>query len=129
MIVGFTSCNHYHQAWTMFSEMLRSEVQPNAFTMSSVLKACKGMKALSCGALAHSLATKHGIDRSVYVQNALLDMYAASCATMDDALSVFNDIPLKTAVSWTTLIAGFTHRGDGYSGLLAFRQMLLVTIL
>ncbi|KAA0050956.1 putative pentatricopeptide repeat-containing protein [Cucumis melo var. makuwa] len=125
MIVGFTSCNHYPQAWTMFSEMLRSEVQPNAFTMSSVLKACKGMKALSCGALAHSLATKLGIDRSVYVQNALLDMYAASCATMDDALSVFNDIPLKTAVSWTTLIAGLTHRGDGYSGLLAFRKMLL----
>ncbi|KAL0558271.1 hypothetical protein IC582_002826 [Cucumis melo] len=79
MIVGFTSCNHYPQAWTMFSEMLRSEVQPNAFTMSSVLKACKGMKALSCGALAHSLATKLGL----------------------------------------------THRGDGYSGLLAFRKMLL----
>ncbi|XP_038879405.1 putative pentatricopeptide repeat-containing protein At1g56570 isoform X2 [Benincasa hispida] len=125
MIVGFTSCNHYPQAWSVFCEMLRSEIQPNAFTMSSVLKACKGMKALSCGALAHSLVIKNGIDRSMYVQNALLDMYAASCATMDDALTVFNDIPLKTAVSWTTLIAGLTHRVDGYSGLQAFRQMLL----
>lgn len=125
MIVGFTSCNHYPQAWTVFCEMLRSEIQPNAFTMSSVLKACKGMKALSRGALAHSLVTKHGIDRSMYVQNALLDMYATSCATMDDALTVFNDMPLKTSVAWTTLIAGLTHRGDGYSGLQAFRQMLL----
>ncbi|KAG7022386.1 putative pentatricopeptide repeat-containing protein, partial [Cucurbita argyrosperma subsp. argyrosperma] len=125
MIVGFTSCNDYTQSWAVFCEMLRSHIHPNAFTLSSVLKACKGMKALSCGTLAHSLATKHGIDGSMYVQNALLDMYATCCATMDDALTVFNDIPLKTAVSWTTLIAGFTHRGDGYSGLQVFRQMLL----
>ncbi|KAH7834355.1 hypothetical protein Vadar_015144 [Vaccinium darrowii] len=38
---------------------------------------------------------------------------------------VFGGILEKNSVSWTTLIAGYTHRGDGYSGLQAFRQMLL----
>ena len=33
----------------------------------------------------------------------------------------------KNAVSWTTLITGYTHRGDGYGGLRVFRQMLLVS--
>ncbi|PQP96136.1 putative pentatricopeptide repeat-containing protein [Prunus yedoensis var. nudiflora] len=53
MIAGYTSCSHHSHAWALFCEMVRNEMEPNAFTFSSVLKACKGMKALSCGALVH----------------------------------------------------------------------------
>ncbi|KAI5326289.1 hypothetical protein L3X38_035363 [Prunus dulcis] len=125
MIAGYTSCSHHSHAWALFCEMVRNEMEPNAFTFSSVLKACKGMKALSCGALVHGGAIKQGMQGSIYVENALMDMYATCCASMDDACMVFNDIHEKNDVSWTTLITGFTHRGNGYSGLQVFRQMLL----
>lgn len=126
MVEGYTSCNHHSQSWVLFSEMVRDGVSPNAFTFSSVLKACKGMKALPCGALVHGLAIKHGMEGNIYVENSVMDMYATSCASMNDACRVFRAIDVKNAVSWTTLITGFTHRGDGYMGLRVFQQMLQV---
>lgn len=125
MIAGYTSCSRHSNAWAMFCEMVRDEMEPNAFTFSSVLKACKGMKALSCGVMVHGLAVKHGMRGSMYVENALMDMYATCCVSMDDACKVFNDLHEKNAVTWTTLITGYTHRGDGYGGLQVFRKMLL----
>ncbi|KAA8545271.1 hypothetical protein F0562_020055 [Nyssa sinensis] len=126
MIAGYTSCNHHNHAWTVFCEMMREGTdRPNEFTMSSALKACKGMKSLSCGALVHGLAIKHGMDGCLYVDNALLDVYATCCVSMDDACTIFRDIHEKNAVSWTTMITGYTHGGDGYGGLRVFRQMLL----
>lgn len=127
MISGYASCNYHSNAWMVFYDMLRENVvHPNAFTLSSALKVCKGMKSLTCGALVHGLVLKHGLDDCSYVENALLDMYATCCCNMDDACAVFRDIRVKIAVSWTTLITGYTHRGDGYGALRVFRQMLLV---
>ncbi|XP_027363996.1 putative pentatricopeptide repeat-containing protein At1g56570 [Abrus precatorius] len=126
IIIGYNSCNHHNRAWTAFSQMLRDGVQSNAFTISAVLKACKGLKALSCGRLAHGMAIKTGNQgSSIYVDNALMDMYATCCDTMDHARIVFDNIVTKNAVSWTTLITGYTHRGDAYGGLRVFRQMFL----
>ncbi|GFP80368.1 putative pentatricopeptide repeat-containing protein at1g56570 [Phtheirospermum japonicum] len=94
MISGYTSCNLHTKAWAMFSEMLRdgATVQPNEFSFSSVLKACKSMNSLACGVLAHGLALKHGVIRSIYVANTLMDMYATCCDCMDRACAVFDDI-------------------------------------
>ncbi|PRQ42431.1 putative tetratricopeptide-like helical domain-containing protein [Rosa chinensis] len=125
MIAGYASCSHHSTAWAVFCEMVRVDMEPNAFTFSSVLKACKGMKALSCGAMVHGSAVKYGMKGSMYVENALMDMYATCCVSMDNACKVFNDLHEKNAVSWTTLITGYTHRGDGYGGLQVFRKMLL----
>ncbi|XP_061361439.1 putative pentatricopeptide repeat-containing protein At1g56570 [Gastrolobium bilobum] len=126
MITGCISCNQHNRAWNAFCQMLRGGVQPNAFTISAVLKACKGLKALSCGTLVHGCAIKVGTHgSSIYVDNALMDMYATCCDSMDHARMVFDDIITKNAVSWTTLITGYTHRGDAYGGLRVFRQMFL----
>ncbi|KAM0052581.1 putative tetratricopeptide-like helical domain superfamily [Helianthus debilis subsp. tardiflorus] len=127
MISGYTSCDHYRLAWTMFKDMMRECLdRPNEFTLSSVLKACKGMKSLSCGASAHGLALRHGfVGTSIYVDNALLDTYATCCVSMEHARLVFEEIPVKNQVSWTTLITGFTHRDDGLAALEVFRQMFV----
>lgn len=55
-----------------------------------------------------------------------MDMYAACCGDMDRARAAFEEIGVKNSVTWTALITGYTHRGDGYGALDVFRQMLLV---
>ncbi|KAK1412336.1 hypothetical protein QVD17_33506 [Tagetes erecta] len=127
MVSGYTACGHYNSAWMMFNDMMRESLdRPNAFTFSSVLKACKGMKSFSCGAVGHGLAFKHGfVGGSIYVDNALLDMYASCCESMERALLVFEHIPVKNQVSWTILITGFTHRDDGLAALQVFRRMFM----
>ncbi|XP_057515362.1 putative pentatricopeptide repeat-containing protein At1g56570 [Amaranthus tricolor] len=124
MIAGYTSCNVESLAWSIFYEMLKEGITPNGYTVSSLLKACKRIKSYTYGALVHGLAIKHGLVGSIYVDNSLMDLYATCCSTMKEACMVFRDINPKNGVSWTTLIAGYTHRGDGYSGLRVFQQML-----
>ncbi|KAJ9550591.1 hypothetical protein OSB04_014636 [Centaurea solstitialis] len=125
MISGYASCNRHTFAWMMFKDMLSESLDhPNEFTFSSVLKACKSMKSLCYGALSHGLALRHGfVSGSMYVDNALLDMYATCCVTMEHACLVFREIRVKNQVSWTTLMTGFTHRNDGFAALEVFRQM------
>ncbi|XVF05924.1 hypothetical protein REPUB_Repub06bG0003700 [Reevesia pubescens] len=62
---------------------------------------------------------------SLYVNNALMDIYATCCVIMEDACSVFRDMKEKNMVTWTTLITGYTHKSDGYGGLQVFREILL----
>ncbi|KAL8249241.1 hypothetical protein R6Q59_006109 [Mikania micrantha] len=127
MISGYTARECYNYAWMMFKDMMREGLDhPNAFTFSSVLKACKGMKSGSCGASGHGLALKYGfVGSSLYVDNALLDMYASCSASMEEARLVFEDIRVKNPVSWTTLITGFAHRGAELAALEVFRQMFM----
>ncbi|XP_058083490.1 putative pentatricopeptide repeat-containing protein At1g56570 [Magnolia sinica] len=124
MIAGYVSHGHHEHAWAMFVDMIKVGQGPNAFTISSVLKACKGMGCGQRGALAHGLAVKNGVDGSMHVGNALLDVYATCGGSMDNACMVFDGILARTAITWTTMIAGYTRRGDGYAGIQTFRRML-----
>ncbi|TXG65382.1 hypothetical protein EZV62_006657 [Acer yangbiense] len=126
MIAGYTSFHYHTHAWRLFVEMAgTAAVDPNEYTVSTVLKACRSMKSLLYGTLVHGLAVKRGLEGSLYVDNALIDMYATCCDCMDNAWMVFKGIKLKNDVSWTTLITGYTHIGDGYGGLRVFRHMIL----
>ncbi|CAN1278454.1 Putative pentatricopeptide repeat-containing protein At1g56570 [Linum perenne] len=58
------------------------------------------------------------------VPNAFTFSSVLKCASMRDACLVFRHIREKNAVSWTTLITGFTHRGRSHSALRVFKQML-----
>ncbi|OVA16724.1 Pentatricopeptide repeat [Macleaya cordata] len=124
MISGYTSCYRYNQAWMVFCVMKREGIEPNEFTISSVLKACREMECCYCGAMVHGLAIKYGMDGCMYVENALMDMYATCSHSMDDACMVFERIQEKNAVTWTTMIARYTDRGDGLAGLRVFQRML-----
>ena len=85
MISGYT------EAWSVFVDMVKNQnVPPNAFTISSVLKACKGMNSVSYGGSVHGLAIKRRfVEGFIYVDNALVDMHATCGVTMRDACVVF----------------------------------------
>lgn len=126
MISGYTSNAYHSDALALFRDMLAAGVTPNAFTLSSVIKACKGMDLQTSGEMLHAQAVKHGVDRQEYVENSLLDMYAMCGRSMSEACAVFDCLMEKSVVSWTTMIAAYTHHGDGHAGIHLFRQMIQV---
>ncbi|XP_008804283.3 putative pentatricopeptide repeat-containing protein At1g56570 [Phoenix dactylifera] len=129
MISGYASNGRHEDAWATFRQMTADGVGPNEYTVSSVLTSCKGLGWRRGGAVVHAVAVRRGVDRGTYVENALLDVYA-SCGGgsdddgMDEARKAFEEMAERTAVSWTTMVAGYTHRGDGYAGVLVFRRMV-----
>ncbi|GAB2218653.1 hypothetical protein Droror1_Dr00001879 [Drosera rotundifolia] len=128
MITGYTNWNHGVSAWVLFSDMLSEGIQPNAFTVSSVLKACSGMRAYWGGRMVHGVAVKRGLVGFVYVDNALIDVYGSCSGYMNEACRVFEEVLAKNVATWTTMIAGYTHQGDGYGALTVFRRMISVSV-
>ncbi|CAN1278446.1 Putative pentatricopeptide repeat-containing protein At1g56570 [Linum perenne] len=122
MVAGYASRNENWRAWRVFCDMVKNEIVPNAFTFSSVLKVCKGMKDVSRGSLVHGSVVKRGMEGFIYVDNSLMDMYATCCASMRDACLCFNEMSEKDLITWNTLISGY-EKWDSNLSLSVFSRM------
>lgn len=99
--------------------MLAFPIQPNAFTLSSVIKACSTLNDVNLGRCFHSMVLTRGFDWNTVVSCSLIDMYGWNRA-VDDARRVFDEMFVKDDVfCWTSIISCFT-RNDMFKEALKF---------
>lgn len=122
LIVGYVNLGNWDMALTLFSNMLKDQVQLTEVTYSSVLCACANLTVLETGAQIHSLTIKTLLENDVVVANALIDMYA-KCGNIKHARLVFNTISQKDVVSWNAMISGYSMHGLGNEALVMFKMM------
>ncbi|MQM13380.1 hypothetical protein Taro_046307 [Colocasia esculenta] len=84
------------------------EVALDSFTVPSVLKACGQLSRIHLGEEVHGFVLKAGLDWDVFVHNALIQMYA-ECGSMGSARRVFDEMPVRDVVSWSTMIRCFAR--------------------
>ena len=122
VINGFALNGMPSEALTLFREMGLEGVQPDGFTMVSLLSACAELGALALGRRAHVYILKIGLSVNLHVNNALLDLYA-KCGSIREAQKVFNEMEDKNVVSWTSLIVGLAVNGFGKEALELFKEL------
>lgn len=122
MISGYAESEHPNEALKLFNEMQISGIRPDEITMLSVISACAHLGALDQAKWIHMFVDKNGFRGTLSIKNALIDMYA-KCGSLETALQVFNDMPRRNVISWTSMITGFAMHGDGDSALSLFYQM------
>ena len=98
------------EALEFLQEMMEEGVVPNAYTYSSALKACANLEAPMQGKLIHSYASKTPALSNVFVNSALIYMYA-KCGYVADAFQVFDNMPERNLVSWKAMILGYAKNG------------------
>ncbi|KAJ4748779.1 Pentatricopeptide repeat-containing protein [Rhynchospora pubera] len=76
------------------------------------------------GAQVHSLVTKLGYNANPYIATALMSVYSET-GLLDDAHKVFDELPNRTAVCWTSLISAYERHGYLRRALEMFRHMQL----
>ncbi len=86
------------------------------------LNACASVLALEEGMCVHQQIIQHGLESDVFVESSLVDMYA-KCGSLEDAWSVFNKMPARNVVTWTTMILGHMQCGQGQKALGLFQEM------
>nr|CAD1816961.1 unnamed protein product [Ananas comosus var. bracteatus] len=121
-IAGCVLHGHDYQALDLLSQMKASGTLPNAFTLSSILKACAGAGMFGLGQQIHGYLIKADSSSDVYVGVGLVDMYAKS-SHLEDAKRAFNSIPEKDLISWNALISGCSHSNRHEEALCLFSKM------
>ncbi|GAB2276975.1 hypothetical protein Dimus_011684 [Dionaea muscipula] len=115
----------YREAIGYFSLIGVSRRFPNEYTFSGVLKACVGSLDLNLGRGVHGMVCKMGFQCQVLVCNALVDM-CCKCGEMNHARRVFDRMPSRDVVSWTSIISGYCHMGKANESIVLFERMKLL---
>ncbi|XP_021820655.1 pentatricopeptide repeat-containing protein At1g06140, mitochondrial-like [Prunus avium] len=123
MIHGYVKCGHNQEALGLFNQIRSRKLRPDEVTMVGLILACRNSGDLSHGIDIHSYVEScNHLQGSIVLHNAIIDMYA-KCGSMNRAKVLFDKIPKKDVVSWTSIIVGHAINGEGKESLLAFRKM------
>ncbi|WOL05345.1 hypothetical protein Cni_G14073 [Canna indica] len=125
MIHGHVEDDQASDALALFVKMRSLGVRVDEVTIVSVLKGCGLVGHVWLGRCVHAFYVVCGrVKWDVFVGSALVDMYA-KCNCCDDARGLFEEMPLKNIVTWSTMIAGYVHCSRFAEALSIFHDMLV----
>ena len=124
LIAGYSQDEQGEEALRCFEKMLNHGMLPDEVTFVCVLKACGHIRALAKGKqIHHEIVTKGFLhQKHVVLGNALVDMYVR-CGALDKAQTVFDELPIRDVVSWSSLIGGYAQKEMGSEALSCFERM------
>ncbi|CAL9190395.1 unnamed protein product, partial [Musa hybrid cultivar] len=123
MIAGYVQNSVFGKALGVFRWMLDSGTQPNEVTLVSVLPALRGSECLTSGMSIHGFVIKLGFDSHLSLANALIAVYGR-CGGTSVARYLFDGMPARDSVSWSTMIAMYEQSSEGINAIKLFRRML-----
>ncbi|KAH7668642.1 TPR-like protein [Dioscorea alata] len=106
----------------LYAQMLWRGITPDGFTFPAVLKACGALRDVQTGLSIHCHLLRLGFDSDVFILNGLIAMYAKSGA-IAVACKLFDHLPERNVVSWTSVISGCAQNGLPLHALRLFRDM------
>ncbi|CAI0625630.1 unnamed protein product [Linum tenue] len=107
----------------LFDNMQQLGIQPDAFTLVSLASIVSQLGALGQGMLIHARVIKDSMWSDIYVGTCLVDLYG-KCGRLDDAVSLFDEVPRQSSVPWNAIISCHGVHGHGERALEFFREML-----
>ncbi|XP_026395439.1 pentatricopeptide repeat-containing protein At4g21065-like [Papaver somniferum] len=122
VINGFATNGRPNEALTLYRKMSLEGVEPDGFTMVSLLTACAELGALYLGRRVHVYIFKVGLHSNLHAGNSLIDLYA-KCGSIWEAHAVFDEMERRNVVSWTSLIVGLAVNGFGENALELFGKL------
>lgn len=88
-----------------FTEMLLEGIEPNEYTLTSVLSLCCTMLSLGAGIQIHSLSIKLGCELNLPVRNSIMYLYL-KCGMINEARKLFTGMEDMSLITWNAMIAG-----------------------
>ncbi|KAG9447321.1 hypothetical protein H6P81_013449 [Aristolochia fimbriata] len=129
MISGYLQRNRSRDALDVFRRMRMNLdlVAPNEVTAVGVLTASARITDLRLGRKVHGMVLVNGFVLDVFVGAALIDMYV-KCGMVEDAERVFDIMPDRNVVCWTSMISGYSQSGQFKEAIDLFRKMQIMEI-
>ncbi|KAM0859364.1 hypothetical protein ACQ4PT_047281 [Festuca glaucescens] len=111
MVSAHAAAGDSVEALNIFRQMIQEGLDPNGFTLASVLKACSVCSHSKFTHQVHGQVIKlQGLD-DPYVGSSLVEAYTSS-GEVDAAETVLLGLPERSDVSWNALLNEYARRGD-----------------
>ncbi|XP_027361868.1 pentatricopeptide repeat-containing protein At4g33990 [Abrus precatorius] len=124
LITGYAQNGLASEAIDAYNMMKECKtIIPNQGTWVSILPAYSHVGALQLGMKIHGRLIKNCLYLDVFVATCLMDMYG-KCGRLEDAMSLFYEIPRETSVPWNAIISSLGIHGHGEEALQLFKDML-----
>ena len=113
----------HHQALSCFKHMQSRGQSPNVVTYICILKCCSNIGFIKNGQEIHAIIIMQTVLRKhLALGNVLVHMYA-KCGMLREAQDVFEELPERDVVSWSSLISGYGHHQMHDKALKCFWRM------
>lgn len=123
MISAYAQNGHPFEALDTFKEMQLTNEKPNEMTFVGVLQACATSGIQGPGQSVHAHITKAGHSSNAFVTSALIDLYC-KFGRIREGKALFDLMPTKDLVCWSSMINGYGINGCGNEALETFSKML-----
>ncbi|KAF5449134.1 hypothetical protein F2P56_029611 [Juglans regia] len=101
----------------------RHGIWADSITYSELIKCCLARRALKEGKLVHNHVFSNGHRPNTFLTNILLNMYV-KFSLLDEAQALFDQMPERNVVTWTTMISAYSNAKLNYKALEFLIQML-----
>ncbi|KAK3130748.1 hypothetical protein QOZ80_6BG0497560 [Eleusine coracana subsp. coracana] len=128
MINACVQHGSYEEALTLFRDMQMQRVEPDRFTVVTLLTCCANIGALDQGEWIHQYAEGKKMKLDAVLGTALIEMYS-KCGHVGKALQVFERMHGKDAAAWTAIICGLATNGQAIRALELFEEMQIGNVI
>lgn len=110
------------EAVRFYSGLRRSPVGFNQFSFAGVLIACVRLGELGVARQVHGQVLVAGFLSNLVLSSSIVDAYA-KCDRIDDARMLFDEMPTRDVLAWTTLVSGYVKCGNLDAARVLFNEM------
>ena len=123
MVCGYVQDRQFTAVFIFFEEMKVAGILASEMALVSLLSACSQLGALDRGREIHAYVEEMNIKRDVFLESALVDMYA-KCGSINMAGEIFSNMQHKQTLTWNSMLGGLASNGHGKEAVQLFDQML-----
>ncbi|XP_004137966.1 pentatricopeptide repeat-containing protein At3g53360, mitochondrial [Cucumis sativus] len=123
-IISLCKKNLHREALKAFDIFQKCSSSPlKSVTYTHLINACSSLRSLEHGRKIHRHMLTCNYQPDMILQNHILSMYG-KCGSLKEARNMFDSMPLKNVVSWTSMISGYSRYGEEDNAITLYVQML-----
>ncbi|MBA0615406.1 hypothetical protein Godav_015546 [Gossypium davidsonii] len=122
LIRAYSSLHQFSQSLAIFHHMIIAQRPFDIFTLPPVLKSCGHLSHVTLGRQLHGAVVVNGYSSDLANNNSLISMYG-KCGELECAKKLFDEMSVRSYVSWSALMMGYEKFGMASEVLGLFEQM------
>lgn len=122
LIAAHTKQGLPKESLKLYAELRARNVEPDKLVLLSAIKACTTSADLIKAKQIHEDADRYRFCSDLILGNALIDMYG-KCRFLQGARKVFDELPTKDVISWTSISTCYVNCGLPREALQVIREM------